>query len=279
MGEPFIGTEALAAGRLTPYALRSRFVAVHRDVYVPRDAELTAVTRAHAAWLWSRRTAVVAGRSAGALHGAKWMDPSAPARLLHPNRRPPPGIRTWSDRVEDDEIQSIRGIAVTTPERTALDIACREPLLDAVTALDSLARATNLKAADVEVLAERHRGRRGIVRAAEAIDLMDAGAESPQETRIRLLLVRAGFPRPETQIPVYDEWGGLVAVLDMGWRDPPVGVDYEGAHHWSTRRDFSRGIRRHDAVTSLGWTDVRVTAEDTDASIVEWVRRARLRRT
>jgi hypothetical protein len=107
---------------------------------------------------------------------------------------------------------------------------------------------------------------------------MDPGAESPQETRIRLLLIRAGFPRPETQIPVCDEWGQRVAVLDMGWRDVMVGVDYEGKHHWSTRREFGRGIRRHDTVTGLGWTDVRVTAEDTDASIVEWVRRARARR-
>ena len=108
---------------------------------------------------------------------------------------------------------------------------------------------------------------------------MDAGAESPQETRVRLLLIRAGFPRPETQIPVYDQYGQLVAVLDMGWRDVMVGVDYEGEHHWRTRREFGRGIRRHDAVTGLGWIDIRVTAEDTDASIVEWVRRARDRRT
>jgi len=58
-----------------------------------------------------------------------------------------------------------------------------------------------------------------------------------------------------------------------------IGVDYEGEHHWRTRREFARGIRRHDTVTGLGWIDVRVTAEDTDASVVEWVRRARKRRT
>jgi hypothetical protein len=278
MGEPFIGTEAVAAGRLTPYALRSRFVAVHRDVYIPRGVELSARSRAKAAWLWSGRAGVVAGQSAAALHGAKWVEASAPAELLYPSRRPPPGIRTWSDRVEDDEVQVIGGIAVTNPARTALDIARRYDVDRAVAALDALARATRLKPADVELLAERYRGRRGIRAAAKAIDLMDPGAESPQETRIRLLLIRAGFPRPETQIPVYDEWGRRVAVLDMGWRDVMLGVDYEGNHHWSTRREFGRGIRRHDTVTGLGWIDVRVTAEDTDASIVEWVRQSRARR-
>lgn len=278
MGEPFLGTEAVAAGRLTPYALRSRFVAVHRDVYVSRGTELSARSRGRAAWLWSGRAGVVAGQSAAALHGAKWVDASAPAELLYPNRRPPRGIRTWSDRVEDDEVQVIDGVAVTTVARTALDIARRYDVDRAVAALDALAGATHLKSADVEALAQRYRGARGIRAAATAIDLMDAGAESPQETRIRLLLIRAGMPAPETQIPVHDEWGQLVAVLDMGWRDVMVGVDYEGIHHWSTRRDFSRGIRRHDTVTGLGWIDLRVTAEDTDASIVEWVRRARAER-
>ena len=168
---------------------------------------------------------------------------------------------------------------VTTPERTALDIACRYPLGRAVAAVDALARATKLKLADVEMLAERHRGRRGIRRAREALDLVDAGAESPQETRIRLLLIRAGFPRPETQIPVYDDYGGLIAELDMGWRDTMIAVDYEGDHHRRTPWEFNKGIRRHDAVTARGWDDIRVTSADTDGGIVArvwtaWHRRA-----
>ena len=105
---------------------------------------------------------------------------------------------------------------MTTPARTALDIACRYPRGRAVAAIDSLARTTKLTVADVELLAERHRGRRGIRAAADVLTLVDAGAESPQETRVRLVLTAAGFPPPETQIPVHDEWGQVVAVLDMG---------------------------------------------------------------
>jgi hypothetical protein len=48
--EPFIGSEAITSGHVTPYELRSRFVAIHRDVYVPKDTEITAVVRAKAAW-------------------------------------------------------------------------------------------------------------------------------------------------------------------------------------------------------------------------------------
>jgi hypothetical protein len=279
MTAPFIGSEAQASGAVTPYQLRSRYVVVHRDVYLPRGVELTATSRARAAWLWSGRGAVVAGRSAAALHGAKWVDDDAPAEILYDNRRPPNGIRTWSDRFEDDEVETVRGLVVTTPARTALDMACRYPLPQAVAAIDALARATKLKVADVELLAQRYRGRRGIRAALEALDLVDAGAESPQETRVRLILVRAGFPRPETQIPVYDEYGQLVAVLDMGWREIMVGVDYEGEHHRMSRRSFDRDIRRAEAVTELGWDDVRVTAEDTDGSIIGRVGRAFARRT
>lgn len=235
---------------------------------------LTAITRAEAAWLWSGRRAVVAGRSAAKLHGAKWIDDDANAQLLYRNRRPPDGVDTWSDDVADDEITTVRGMRVTTPERTALDLACRLPIDDAVAQIDALARATRLQPSKVERLLERHPGRRGIRRARTTLHLVDPGAESPQETRLRLVFLRAGFPRPETQIKLYDEYGRIVARLDMGWRDVKVGADYEGEHHRTSRSVFNYDIRRHDVVTELGWNDVRYTIEDTDAVVVDRARRA-----
>ncbi|MGE2836481.1 hypothetical protein [Mycobacterium sp. SMC-4] len=268
MTEPFLGSEALKAGRLTRHRLRSDFRAVYPDVYFRPDEPFTAVTRAKAGWLWTGRLGVVAGRSAAALHGAKWVDRRWPAELIWANRRPPPGVRVWSDALADDEVQTLGGIKVTTPERTALDIACRYPQLQAVMAIDALARATHLTMADVELLAERYKGRRGIRQARESLDLVDGGAESPQETRIRLMVIRNGFPRPQTQIPVYDDYGALVAVLDMGWKDPKIAIDYEGDHHRQTREEFNKGIRRHDAVTALGWDDIRVTTLDAEGGIM-----------
>jgi hypothetical protein len=277
MGDPFIGSEAVAAGRLSPYALRSRFVALHPDVYLATGSEVTAITRAQGAWLWSRRQGVVAGQSAAALHGAKWVDAGHPAEMLWHNRRPPTGIHAWSDGFDTDEVEVIGGMGVTTPARTALDLACRYPLGEAVAAIDALARATHLKMADVELLAARYRGRRGIRKARKVLDLVDPGAESPRETWLRLLVIRHGFPRPRTQIPVYDEFGALVAVLDMGWEDIKLALDYEGAHHRNPVR-FHKDIRRHDTVTELGWMDIRVTSGDTEAGIIgrlttEWSRR------
>ena len=132
--------------------------------------------------------------------------------------------------------------------------------------------------ADVELLAERYAGRRGIRNARAAIDLVDPGAESPRETWLRLLLIRAGFPRPQTQIPVYDEYGVLIAVIDMGWEDIKVGADYEGDHHRSRRRS-NKDIRRAEGVADQGWIDVRVTVEDCEQDIIRRVADAWARRT
>ncbi|OBH92982.1 hypothetical protein [Mycobacterium sp. E2733] len=279
MREPFIGSEALKSGALTRYRLRSRFVALHPDVYVRRDTDLTAVTCAHAAWLWSRRRGVVAGQSAAALHDAKWVDHRGPAQLVYEHRRPPPGIRTWSESVSPDEIQLIGGIPATTSARTAFDLACRNPTGRAVAAIDALARATRLNVEQAQRLAERYKGHRNIRRARRALALVDAGAESPRETWLRLLLIEAGYPRPRTQIPVYGEYGELVAVLDMGWEDGKLAVEYEGDHHRTDRRQFNRDIARYEALADLGWVAIRVTADDTRGGILGRVAAAWTRRT
>ncbi|MDV3129303.1 hypothetical protein M1247_30665 [Mycobacterium sp. 21AC1] len=283
MGEPFIGSEAVASGRLTPYQLRSRFVGIYPGVYISRDATLTAPRKAKAAWLWSGRRGVIAGRSASALHGAKWIDTGSPAELISDNRHAPKGLSTWSDRFEGDEVEPINGMPVTTPARTALDLACRYPTDKAVASIDALTNATKFKIADVELLIDRYRGRRGLKNARAVVDLVDGGAESPRETWLRLLAVRAGFPRPKTQIPVHDEFGILVGVFDMGWEDARVAADYDGEQHRTDRRRFNRDIRKAETVTRLGWTDIRVTVEDGEADIIKrisaaGVPRVRLRR-
>jgi very-short-patch-repair endonuclease len=277
--EPFIGSEAVRSGALTAYRLRSRCIAIHPDVYVPTGTDLTATTRARAAWLWSRRRGIVAGHSASALHGAKWVDHQAPAQLLYEHRRPPAGIRTWSDQIAEDELQLVSGVPTTTPARTAFDIACRNSVGNAVAAVDALARATLFNVADAQVLANRYKGHRNVRRARRALTLIDAGAESPRETWLRLLLIDASYPRPQTQIPVYGEYGELVALLDLGWEDVKIALEYEGDHHRTDRRQFHRDIARYEALPDLGWITVRVTAEDMPGGILRrvaaaWSRRA-----
>ena len=264
---------------MTRHRLRSHHQAIYPDVYVPTGADLTAVQRAYAAWLWSKRRGVVAGQSASALHAAKWVDPRKPAQLAYGHRRPPKGIIAWLDRIPPDETQLIRGIPVTTPARTAFDLASRYPLVKAVAAIDALARATRLKAVDIEQCIERHQGHRNIRRARHALTLVDAGSESPRETWLRLLLIQAGYPPPQTQIPVYGPDGELVGIVDMGWEDIKIALEYEGEHHRTNSRVFNNDIARHETMTTdLGWIAIRVTAADVPGGILRrlaaaWARR------
>jgi hypothetical protein len=260
-GGPFVGTEALAAGHVTRRALRSRFRPVYRNVFVPNGYELTAASRAVAAWLWSGRSATAAGLSAAALHGTRWIDPTHPAELYRRNGKPVDGIVIHRDELWDDELCVTRGMPATTPARTAFDLGRRKGLISAVTHLDALARATNLKAVDIEALVPRHPGVRGLVQLRGVLRLMDGGAESPPESRTRLLLVRAGLPKPETQIVVANDFGYPFARIDMGYRELKVGIEFDGAHHWTDPAQRTADIDRYAELGALGWRIVRVSSD------------------
>jgi hypothetical protein len=241
---PFIGTEALASGVVNRYQLGTQYDAIFRNVYVPKGQKLTAVDKAVAAWSWLGRRATAAGLSAAALHGSLWIDARLPAELNQPSRHKTTGILLHSDALFDDESALVSGIPATTPERTAFDLGRRRGLTLAVIRLDAVMQATNLKEADVDALIERHRGARGLVQLLNALSLSDGGAESPQETRTRLVLTSAGLRPKRTQIEVFDGSGAFVGRIDMGWDDWLVGVEYDGHQHWTDPAIRARDIDR-----------------------------------
>lgn len=279
MGGAILGSEAVAAGIVTRGQLRWNFRAIYPDVYLPRGTTPSICTKANAAWLWSRRRAVVTGRAAAALHGAKWVDDATPVELIWANNHHPTGIITRRDRIAEDEVCRIHGLAATTPARTALDLGRYLRRDQAVAHLDALAHVTGIKQPDVALLAERYRGSRGLRLCQNAIELMDAGAQSPKETWLRLLLIDAGFPAPQTQIPIFEN-GCAIAYLDMGWSAIRVAVEYDGDQHRTNRAQYVRDIRRSELIDRKEWLNIRVVAEDRAHSIIErvyaaWTRRQR----
>lgn len=271
---PFIGSEALASGRLNRHQLRAVYRPVFPNVYVPAHAELPLELRIRAAWLWSGRSAIVGGAAAAALHGAAWIPDNVPVELIHTNTRPPDGVLTRRDTLCAGETQVCDGLAVTTPERTAFDIGRRGAVRSAVVRLDALARATGFKVDDVLRVAAAHSRSPGLRRLEAALDLVDPGAQSPRESYLRLLLIDAGLPRPQTQIPVLGTDGLPFAYLDLGWAESLVAVEYDGDHHRADRRQFVKDIQRMEMLEERGWVVVRVVAEDRPASIIRRVREA-----
>ncbi|MCH9710787.1 MAG: DUF559 domain-containing protein [Actinomycetia bacterium] len=258
---PFRASEQLNAGKLTFRELRRFHAAVYPGVWIPRGAELDAIGRARAAWLWSRRKGVLCSLSAAAVQGAKWVDSDTPAELIHSNRRPPSGIVVRSESLAPGEAVQVDGLPVTSPARTAFDLGRLLSETEGVQRVDALMNTTDLKTMDIERVARSHPGARGLRRLRRTIELVDGGAESPYESLTRLLLVRNGFPRPETQIEVRDKFGRVFARLDMGWLRWQVAVEYDGKQHWSDGRQRAWDIDRMALLEAAGWVVIRVSVD------------------
>lgn len=271
MGEVFIGSEALAQGRLTEYELRRWHRAIFRDVYLPARHEPTLRDRIEGAWLRSGRRGVIAGAAAAALHGAEWVDADIPIELIWSNTRPPEGVIARDETLPDDEMTQVAGLPVTTPARTAYDLGRHLPRGKAVARLDALARATPYSTEDVLLLAKRHRGARGLQRLRAALPLVDPGAASPRESRLRLRLIDAGLPAPTTQIPVVERGYWPFAWLDMGWEEYRVSVEYDGDQHRKDRPQYVRDHRRQRRLEALGWINIRVIKEDAPSDVIRRV--------
>ena len=268
MAEVFIGSEAVAAGRVTRHELRRWYNRIHHGVYAPKNAELSLRDRAIAAWLASRRNGVIAGVAASALHGAPYVDPAHPIELAGVKMRPQPGLVPRTECIAADEVTRIAGLPVTTRVRTAFDLGRHLDRPAALARLDALMWNQVFSIDDVAALAKRYPRAPGSRQLRELLPLVDGGAASPRESRIRLLLLDAGFPRPETQIPVVR---GVtpVAWLDMGWRDFEVAVEYDGDHHRKDRRQYVKDIARLRMLEALGWIVIRVIAEDRPQDVIE----------
>jgi hypothetical protein len=269
----FVGSES----GLTPYQLARYHRRLLPDVYAPQSWTPSLRDRTVAAWLWSKRRAVVAGLAAAALHGADWVDATEPVELIWRNGRPPPGVIVRNDTIADDEVTKVAGLPVTTRTRTAFDLGRRLKRGDAVARLDALKRATAFTEADVTALIERYPGARDVSSLRKVLPLVDRGAASPRETWLRLLLVDAGLPQPSSQYRIF-AGQSLVKVLDLCWEEYLVGAEYDGDQHRTDRRQYAKDVRVKRQLGRMGWNVTYVIKEDRPDEIIRSVRGALLAR-
>lgn len=125
----------------------------------------------------------------------------------------------------------------------AFAAACTQaPLLEAVTTGDRLIHGGFLHPRDARAIEPHCR----------------AGAESPQETKLRLTLVLAGLPEPDLQV-VLEHDGRFLGRVDAGYRCYRVIIEYEGDQH-RERGQWDCDIARYEELSRLGWIVIRVTA-------------------
>ena len=269
-GKIFRGSEQVRAGVLTPGQLRSSaWRRLFPDVYACSSLPLTHERRARAAARLLLPGAALSGRSAAVLWGvdaARSDDPVectlAPARRCGAVR----GVHVTRRHLPDSDVTSRHGVLVTTPVRTALDLARIQPADDAVVAVDQflhsrLIALDDLRAAAAAVSGPGCRGIR------LAVGRADGLAQSPQETRLRLLLHGSPLPRPVAQHTVRDADGRFVAEVDFGWPEQAVAVEYDGVWHGEAQQ-VGKDRRRFNRLTAAGWTVIFVTAADLRDPVV-----------
>lgn len=248
-------------GLHTRATLRSRCTRLLPDVYVSRGTLLTPHLRALAAASWARGAGVRTGWSAAAVSGARWVPAGAPAELTLPiHARSHPDVIAHQFVLHANEIEDVDGVMVTTPERSAYDLGRRLPLVQAVAAVDELCALGVCGPERVAQVAAAHPGDRGLLALTQVLALVDPGAGSPWETHLRVLLMRAGLPRPRTQADIRGPDGRFLARADLCWPEYKIIGEYEGAQHRSGRQ-FTRDIDRYNELQLAGWSVVRVTAE------------------
>jgi very-short-patch-repair endonuclease len=205
------------------------------------------------------------------------VDPCDPIHVTLPQRSTTShlaGVSLTRSDYTDSEICRARGLPASSATRTVADLARSRPVAEAVAVLDMALRA---QLTDIDQLREwtqthpRHRGIRNIDR---AMELADAASESPMETRLRILLVMNGLPRPRVQTTIKDERGAFVARADLCYPTERIAIEYDGTNH---RERLAADNRRQNLLTDAGYRVLRFTAGDVlhrPASIVGLVRRA-----
>jgi very-short-patch-repair endonuclease len=258
----FRGSTVVRAGRLTRAQLRtSAWRRLFPDVYACASLPPTHRLRTAAAARVLVPGAVVCGRSAATLWGVPLAGPEDDVELVVPptcRAGAAGGLRVTRRALPAQDVTHRHGLAVTTPLRTALDLG-RLPLDDAVVAIDRFLLAGLVALDDLRDAAAGTSGP-GCRQVRRAAGLADGLAGSPQETRLRLVLVRSRLPAPVAQYVVRDA-DGFVARVDFAWPEHRVALEYEGVWH-GERQQVARDRRRLNRLSAAGWQVVFVTAED-----------------
>ncbi len=260
VGKVFRGTFAVQKGLLTRSQLRSgAWRPLFRDVYADQSLPITHRMRCSAVSEYLMpEGAVIAGRSAAHLYGSLARDVGDPVEVLCPKAfGPVTGLIVHRGVVPEEEVKRVGPSKVTSPQRTCADLARWLDTVEAVAVVDALIANRMVGIADLLEYAQAKRGQAGAARLMKVARLADGAAESPQESRLRVLLVLAGLPQPVTQRVINHE-GRFVARVDMAWDEYKIALEYDGARH-TERRELEHGRARLAKLVSLGWIVLHVT--------------------
>jgi very-short-patch-repair endonuclease len=279
---PFRRREAVGAGLLTPDELRGpRWHRLYQGIYIERAA--FASTNHHmwcaAAQLAMPAGAVIGGRSAAYLWGVDLLAAGEPVSIIVPKRRATrdqPMLSVSRGLLPRGDVESLHGLTITTPARTAFDLGRDPDRLQAAIAMDAMLNRRVVTLAALHRVADAHPGWRGVMTFRAILRSAEPGAASPMETRLRLILTDGGLTRPVAQYRIRDAGGLFIGDVDLAYPELRVAIEYEGDHH-REQATFRKDIVRFNRLQAAGWAALRFTADDVfkrPQTIVDEVRRA-----
>jgi hypothetical protein len=220
--------------------------------------------------------AAFSGRTAGWLHGLDLL-PCDPTEVTIPPSRGVSALEGALVRRAElalGDVVERRGLPVTSALRTVTDIGRQQPLVEAVVAADMALHARLVDLASLSPFIAAHSRSKGIAQLRRVVDLAEPATESPMETRLRLLLVLAGLPRPQAQVALHDAGGRFLGRPDLYYPAQRLGLEYDGAGH---RDSLVEDDRRQNRLLNAGHRLLRFTAADlhhTPGRVVAQVRDA-----
>lgn len=237
----FTRVEALADGisekQIDARVRSGEWTALRRSVYIattllPVEPALRHAVDVAAAARATRQDVVGSHESAAVIHGLSTFAPHDGTVILsrcrEPRRDRPPGSppAPLVSHVPPQHRTEVHGAQVTSLARTAVDLARKGPALSAIVVLDAALRR-DVPREELEEVLHVAKGWPGSRRAAELVEFADGRAESPLESVGRYRMWQCGLPKPELQIPLFDDVG-LMGYPDFLWQDLRVIGEADG---------------------------------------------------
>lgn len=258
--KPFTRADALAAGISSSALASARYRRVFRNVYVLAAVGLERRQRFEGALVLHPEGAWLSHTSAASLRGvAVPDDPHVHVSVVDAkDRRWTPGLKPHV-APPGTEVVVVDGLRVSGVVRMFVELAAVLPLVDLVVAGDSMCRVLRIRADWLRAELEKTRDYWSPA-ARYAAQFVRDRVDSPMETRLRMLLVLAGFPEPEVNLELRDHDGDVVLRFDLAYRRARVAVEYSGRQHVEVIREWERDINRQDLVDDAEWRVVTVVA-------------------
>jgi len=274
MRGPFTLAEARSAGLELWHLAGASWRRVGPETYLWKDLRDDPMHRIEAAHRRLPTGAAFSGLTAAWLHGLDFapcdpIEATVPARAGVSARS---GMAIHRSALREDDVVQKRGVPATSLVRTLADLCGRLTLTEAVVIADSALHTRRIRLGDLEAWTLSRPWARGIRNLRRVIRLAEPAAESPMESRLRMLLILGGLPRPRVQVSIHDRSGRFAGRPDLYYEAERLGIEYDGAVH---RNSLTSDDQRQNRLLRAGVRLLRFTAPDVlgnPASVVTEVR-------